>query len=162
MDAQSQELSPHPLDPQQSCLGNTAICNFILMLLSLQPNIAPSLSKLSSVNSLFFPFPFLLHIFDFQCISFSVTFSACFSFFFCRHALDASRLALLLLLFFFFFSSLLHARCLIKQLQKSKFDFLYLCSHLPLCGSFPCFSISFFLSFFFFFFSFRSPAARTC
>lgn len=162
MDAQSQELSPHPLDPQQSCLGNTAICNFILMLLSLQPNIAPSLSKLSSVNSLFFPFHFFSTSSTSNASPFQSLFPPVFLFFFCRHALDASRLALLLLLFFFFFSSLLHARCLIKQLQKSKFDFLYLCSHLPLCGSFSCFSISFFLSFFFFFFSFRSPAARTC
>lgn len=65
--------------------------------------------------------------------------------------LPFSRFLHLFLLVFFFPPSLLfdffHARCLIKQLQKSKFGFLALCSHLPLCASFSCLSvISFSLS----------------
>lgn len=142
MDAQSQGLSLHPLD-QQSWLGNMAICNFISMLFSLHPNIS-LFHPLSTHQHTLFLFTFYSPFFSLSlwlfmspgpclCLFLLVRFG-CFFFSF-----------LFLSLFWFF-----RGRCLIKQLQRSNFGVLYLCSHLPIWAYFSCFSAVSFFSFPFF------------
>lgn len=128
MHAQSQGLSLHPLD-QQSWLGNVAICNFISLLFSPHPYISLSPLKLSH----FYPFLFTIPLFLFDSLGL-------------LKSLSPSIFTGAPWKCFFPLSSfwLFYARCLIKQLQKSKFASLYLCSHLPLWASFSCFSLSFF------------------
>lgn len=119
MKAQSQGLSLHPLD-QQTWLGSVAISNCnISLLFPLLPHM--SLSPLSPD----YPFLFTIAFFLFDRLGLAVSVSlkvlspsiftgmpwTCFV-----HAL----------LFDFFYS-----RFLIKQLQKTKFASLQLCSHLP-------------------------------
>lgn len=160
MDAQSQRLSLHPLD-QQSWLRNAAICNFITALFSLHPYISSSPHKLSQYN----PFLFINPPFLFDSLGLLVPVSLKVT----LRLFLLARLACLFffhsLLFDFFFD--FYARCLIKQLQKSKFAFLYLCSHLPLCASFPCFSsphcfLFFFVSVFMLSGDWKKPQNRKC
>ena len=153
MDAQSQGLSLHPLD-QRSWLENVAICNFISMLFSLHPNISLLPSELPSAYP---PPPFIctlifLFVSDSPRLLVSISLSVAFSVYFYWCALDvlflfpfSLSLSLSLSPFWFFFMQDVS----LNNFTKSKFGFLHLCSHLPLCASF-----SFFLVMFFFLFSF--------
>lgn len=134
MVAQSQGLSLHPLD-QQSLLKNVAICNFShCPLYSPHPNIPFSTLKLLQHYPLFYS------QFLFYSLTALVFWSLCL-----LKSLSPSIFTGAPWNMFFFIPCPLfdffYARCLIKELQKSKFAFFHLCSHLPLCAS-PFFAAS--------------------
>lgn len=120
MAAQSQGLSLHPLD-LQFCLGNSSLQFCLSVFSSFHPTAVFHVLS-SSV------YPFVLFLSSAP-LAFSISFlQSLFSSIFTGGAFGCSRFCLSPVFDFFFL-----AKSLIKRLQKSKFDFLNLCSHLPNC-----------------------------